>query len=336
MASWTGPEPWLADGSHFMTTYDVFLSHNDADRAAVAAVAAKLVEAGLRPFLDRWHLVPGESFMPALEKALEDSRAVAVFFGPAGVSAWEDEEKQLALALVTEARRRGRRVIPVILPGGRHEDVAGFIRLRTWVDLAEEDGILRLVAGIEGRAPGPPTKRVGSRRPSGVARDQVAGKTDGEPPGARRGGDPGTPKQRHADRVSHEDGRPPIARQTSAKPATYRISILHISDLHARSLEVEELPEEVRHQRRGQVRREAASRARVLGEAWGATSVRSSLEVSGPTWSVLRAMSPTGDCAPSTVLPAAGCSSSCRFSVFIGRGFSGSGQSRRAASRISR
>lgn len=48
----------------------------------------------------------------------------------------------------------------------------------------------------------------------------------------------------------------------------HRLSILHISDLHARTMDVDELPEEAREKRRQQVRREAASRARVLGEAW--------------------------------------------------------------------
>ena len=48
----------------------------------------------------------------------------------------------------------------------------------------------------------------------------------------------------------------------------HRLSILHISDLHARSMEVDGLPAWVREERQGQVRREAASRARVLGKAW--------------------------------------------------------------------
>lgn len=48
----------------------------------------------------------------------------------------------------------------------------------------------------------------------------------------------------------------------------YRLSIPHVSDLHARSLDVDELPEGPREGRRRQVEREAASRVRVLGEAW--------------------------------------------------------------------
>jgi tetratricopeptide (TPR) repeat protein len=128
-------------------TYDVFLSHNSADKPAVELVALRLRdEAGLRPFLDKWHLVPGESWIPGLEQAIEGSGAVAVFFGPEGVGRWHDEEKQLALVC-------GKRVIPVLLPGARRNDVVGFLRLRTWVDVDQEDGFARLVAGIKGQAP---------------------------------------------------------------------------------------------------------------------------------------------------------------------------------------
>lgn len=65
--------------------YDVFLSHNSADKAAVEEIATWLRdEVGLRPFLDKWHLVPGEPWIPAIERAIEGSATVAMFFGPAG------------------------------------------------------------------------------------------------------------------------------------------------------------------------------------------------------------------------------------------------------------
>jgi hypothetical protein len=35
--------------------YDVFLSHNSADKAAVEYLAQRLHEASLEPFLDKWH-----------------------------------------------------------------------------------------------------------------------------------------------------------------------------------------------------------------------------------------------------------------------------------------
>ena len=133
--------------------YDVFLSHSSADKPVVEAIAVRLRdEAGLRPFLDEWHLVPGEPWIPALEQALERSTTVAVFFGPQGRGAWHDQETQLALVLAAEAH--GKRVIPVLLPGARREDVGGFMRLRTWVEHVQDEGFARLVAGITGRAPG--------------------------------------------------------------------------------------------------------------------------------------------------------------------------------------
>ena len=144
-----------------MPTYDVFLSYNSDDRPAVQAIATRLRdEARLRPFLDTWHLIPGDSWIPALEQALERSRTIAVFFGSAGVGAWREGEKQLALDMVNRSRQEQRRVIPVLLPGANEDDVEGFMRLRSWVDLATEDGFLRLIAGIKGQTPGDLAGRV--------------------------------------------------------------------------------------------------------------------------------------------------------------------------------
>ena len=41
--------------------YDAFLSHNTEDKPQVELLASRLQDdAGLRPFLDKWHLVPGD------------------------------------------------------------------------------------------------------------------------------------------------------------------------------------------------------------------------------------------------------------------------------------
>jgi tetratricopeptide (TPR) repeat protein/predicted phosphodiesterase len=48
----------------------------------------------------------------------------------------------------------------------------------------------------------------------------------------------------------------------------HRLSILHISDLHARSRNVDELPDDLREKRRRAVQLEAASREKVLGDEW--------------------------------------------------------------------
>jgi len=155
--------------------YDVFLSHNSADKPAVEAIAGRLQAAGLRPFFDAWCLIPGEPWIPALERALTRSAVIAVFVGPHGKGAWQEQESLHGLVLA--AQQRGKRVIPVLLPGARTNDIDGFLGLRTWVDLAADDGFARLVAGITGRAPGP---RMAPARPSGARQPVSAPLVDDE------------------------------------------------------------------------------------------------------------------------------------------------------------
>jgi hypothetical protein len=137
--------------------YDVFLSHNSQDKPAVEALARRLVaEAGLRPYLDKWHLVPGVPWQPEIEKSLEESTTAAVFFGPGGPGPWHHEEMRAALARAVQ-QRDDYRVIPVLLPGASREAVKGFLAQRMWVDfsagLEDAEAFRRLVAGIKGQAP---------------------------------------------------------------------------------------------------------------------------------------------------------------------------------------
>jgi formylglycine-generating enzyme required for sulfatase activity len=138
--------------------YDVFLSHSGADKPAVEELARKLSAAGTAPFLDKWHLVPGEPWQEALEKALDESRTCAVFLGPGGMGSWQNEEMRSALA--TRADDDDFRVIPVLLPGSfepRMEELPRFLRRFTWVDfragLQDEDAFHGLLSGIRGTAP---------------------------------------------------------------------------------------------------------------------------------------------------------------------------------------
>jgi len=135
--------------------FDVFLSHDSRDKAAVEAIANRLRDSGVEPFLDKWHLIPGEKWQPALEKALEASKTVAVFIGPSGISPWHHEE--MRAALFTAVRTRDEyRVIPVLLPGADEKAFTGFLQQRTWVDfrsgLDKEEPFQRLLTGVKGVA----------------------------------------------------------------------------------------------------------------------------------------------------------------------------------------
>ncbi len=141
-----------------MPRYDVFLSHASADKPAVEHLARKLREEGIEPFLDKWHLIPGEPWQEALEEALDQSRTCAVFLGKA-LGPWQNEEMRSALeSRVSDGTFR---VIPVLLPGGREpgrEKLPRFLRRLTWVDfradIDNEDAFRRLLAGIQGKEPG--------------------------------------------------------------------------------------------------------------------------------------------------------------------------------------
>src|SRR5918912_1228628 len=140
--------------------FDVFLSHNGRDKVSVEAIARRLVdEEGLRPWLDRWNLIPGDPWQGAIEGALDNSRTCAVFLGAAGIGAWEHEEMRAALSI--RVGRDGFRVIPVLLPGATLPEqmkLPLFLSRLTWVDfrngLDDRAEFRRLVAGIRGTVPG--------------------------------------------------------------------------------------------------------------------------------------------------------------------------------------
>jgi hypothetical protein len=148
----------MTDGPAF----DVFLSHSSRDKPAVEALAHRLEdEAHLTPWLDKWHLVPGEPWQEALEQALDASRTCAVFIGPSGIGPWEHEEMRSALQ--TRVSRAGFRVVPVLLPGATMPErgvLPRFLSRLTWVDFRGPEGVHdaeafhRLVAGIRAVAPG--------------------------------------------------------------------------------------------------------------------------------------------------------------------------------------
>jgi hypothetical protein len=143
----------------FPYDYDVFLSHNSADKDAVRAIAQRLVDEGhLHPFLDEWCLVPGEPWQEGLEEALDRSSTCAVFLGSNEIGPWENEEMRAALDERT--RNKSFRVIPVLLPGATPKQpgkLPRFLRRLTWVDyrkgLDDERAFHSLLAGILGQAP---------------------------------------------------------------------------------------------------------------------------------------------------------------------------------------
>ena len=140
-------------------SYDLFLSYNSADHEIVEEIAHKLAESGLKElFLDRWNLLIGTRWRPALEKALGSSKAVAIFVGPGEMGSWQQREVDIALEL--QSKSPNFPVIPVLLPGC--EPPLGFLGQLTWVDFRNQYldvGIAILAQASRGEKPGPDLQR---------------------------------------------------------------------------------------------------------------------------------------------------------------------------------
>jgi hypothetical protein len=72
--------------------YDAFLSYNSLDHAIVERVAQELGDRQCNSFIDRRNLQPGQDWRLALERALSNSRSVAVFIGPNEMGRWQIRE----------------------------------------------------------------------------------------------------------------------------------------------------------------------------------------------------------------------------------------------------
>lgn len=134
--------------------FDVFLSYSSQDRTWVNRLKEALQQQGLQVWLDQDEIRPGGLFSGALERGLEESKAVAMIVSPEAMeSGWVEEEYSRALSLAQD-RQWPLQLIPVIL---RNAELPGFLATRQWVDFREESlftqSLEQLIWGITGRRP---------------------------------------------------------------------------------------------------------------------------------------------------------------------------------------
>jgi hypothetical protein len=78
--------------------YDVFLSHNQADKPRVQRLTERLRAAGLRVWFDEWVIWPGDNIAREVEDGLEASRALVLCLSPAALgSGWVTLERSTVL-----------------------------------------------------------------------------------------------------------------------------------------------------------------------------------------------------------------------------------------------
>jgi len=137
-----------------MPEFDVFLSYSRVDETWVTKLKDNLQRYGVSVWLDKDEIRPGDLFVEALQKGLENCQAVALIVSPAALlSGWVKEESSRALSLA-QNKNFCLRLIPVILGDA---ELSGFLESREWVDFREEsaysENVWELVWGITGNKP---------------------------------------------------------------------------------------------------------------------------------------------------------------------------------------
>jgi hypothetical protein len=94
--------------------YDVFLSHNHADKPRVRRLAERLKAAGVRVWLDEWNVKAGDLIALKVDEGLEQSRVLLLCISPAALaSGWVALERSTAVH--RDPANAGRRFIPLPL-----------------------------------------------------------------------------------------------------------------------------------------------------------------------------------------------------------------------------
>ena len=154
-----------------MTDFDIFLSHNSADKGLVEGMAEILQTEGLKPWLDKWCLVPGQPWQQELAAILRNCPTFGIFIGQNGLGDWAREE--LLVAQDRAAKERSFRLIPILLPGVPdpfdYGKLPPFLTQRTWVDfrrgLDQPRPLRTLINAIKGLPPGSDVALEGGAQP---------------------------------------------------------------------------------------------------------------------------------------------------------------------------
>jgi hypothetical protein len=114
--------------------FDAFLSYNSGDEDWVVTVKDALEKKGVKVWLDRNQIRPGDRFVTVLEEALKSVRSVVVVVSPGSLrSLWVQDEYHRALTL-SNADPNKLRLIAVLIGDA---EPPGFLANRDWVDFRD-------------------------------------------------------------------------------------------------------------------------------------------------------------------------------------------------------
>jgi TIR domain-containing protein len=117
--------------------FDVFLSHNSADKRRVRILAEKLRSAGLKVWFDEWIIKPGDDICLCIEQGLEAARCLVLCMSSAAFqSDWVGLER--STAIFRDPANSQRRFIPLLLDKCEIPDT---IRRYKYIDFTENSDL---------------------------------------------------------------------------------------------------------------------------------------------------------------------------------------------------
>jgi nucleotide-binding universal stress UspA family protein len=132
--------------------FDVFMAHNAQDKAEVLRLSQELRRKGIYPWIDVEQIPPGRWFQDVIQSAVRTVKAAAIVIGNSGLGRWQALELRVFMSRCVE---QGIPLIPVLLPGvaaipGNLEFLRELNQVKFGKDVAEEEGLSRLIWGITG------------------------------------------------------------------------------------------------------------------------------------------------------------------------------------------
>jgi hypothetical protein len=104
--------------------FDIFLSHNHADKPRVRRLAERLRAANLRVWLDEWIIQPRDDIYLAIERGWEASRTLVLCLSPAALGSYwlgpEGSTVGRSNLPFRDPASAGRRFIPLLLADTNH------------------------------------------------------------------------------------------------------------------------------------------------------------------------------------------------------------------------
>ena len=127
---------------------NIFISYSREDSTSAKKLYASLKHAGLQSWLDRSTLVPGEDWVSAIDKGIRKCDVFLLLCGEGQRRESSFVERELQIAFERAREDPSFRIIPVLLPGSRSEDLPIPLKSYQAIDLRDVREPLREFARI--------------------------------------------------------------------------------------------------------------------------------------------------------------------------------------------